>query len=363
MSRTEKARIAAEQIDQLVTLMLHLGWAHGKGLITRFYEAARQKHDKPLSLLAAQGLMDRVERADTVVITTGVRLSPTYLMLGETDGAPGAAVIARALNLAIKALPVIAVEEAQVSAASAVLRAAGFTVTTLEKAKRFAEEGDLRNMVAGVTSFPAEENAARKRADQILTELEPKAIIAIEQLGMNDMGVYHSFLGHDVSEGQARVDHLFNRARDCGIFTIGIGDAGNEIGYGVIKDVVREYTTYGAKCRCPCGSGAAVATETDVLFPASVSNWGAYGVAAMLLMMAGKWQLIHNGSMETRLLNAAAEAGLIHMGSEVAAAVDTFPLMANIAVVELIREIVRKTELFDIAAWSEGEGFHDMVQC
>lgn len=363
MSNSEKARIAAEQIDQLVTLMLHLGWARGEGLITRFYAAARRRYGEPLSLVAARGLVDQVKRGDTVIIATGIRLRPSYLMLGETDGAPGAAVIARALSLAIKALPVIVVEEAQVSAASTVLRAAGFTVATLEKAKRFAEEGDLRNMVAGVTSFPAEENAAQKRADEILIELEPKAIIAIEQLGMNDMGVYHSFLGHDVSDGQARVDHLFNRAKDCGIFTIGIGDAGNEIGYGVIKDTVREYTTYGAKCRCPCGGGAAVATETDVLFPASVSNWGAYGVAAMLLMMAGKWQLIHDTPMETRVLNAAAEAGLVHMGSEVAPAVDTFSLEANNAVVKLIREVVRKTEVFDIARWSEGEDFHSTEQC
>lgn len=354
MVNDEKVRMAAEQIDDLVTLMGFGEWAQGKTAVHWFYEAARQKYGEPLTLCAAKGLIDRVSRGDMVIITTGVRLAPAYLRMGETDGAPGAAIMARALKLAIKATPVIVTEEAQIAATSTVLRAAGFTVTTLENAKRFTAEGHLRNMVGSVISFPAEESAAQERADQILIELEPKAIIAIEQTSMNEKGVYHNPMGGE-SKGQARLDHLFNRARAQGIFTIGIGDAGNEIGFGVIRDTVREYTAYGAKCRCPCGGGMAAATETDVLLPASVSNWGSYGVAAVLLMMSEKWRLIHGESMETSLLNAGAAAGLVHFGYEVAPTVDTFPLKANIAVAELIREIVRKAYVFDMQTWGQHE--------
>jgi hypothetical protein len=349
-----RVTMAAEQIDKLVTLMTHLEWSEGKGVITRFYEAARQRYGKPLSLCAAEGLAEHVSRGDMVLITTGIRLEPAYLRTGETDGFPGAAVLSRALNLGIKAMPVIVTEEAQTEIAAMLLRTAGFTVATLDNAKRFRQEGNLRSMVASVVSFPAEDEAARKMAEEMLVELEPKAIISTEMLSMNEKGVYHGAFGEaHAPDAQARVDYLFNLARDQAIFTLGIGDGGNEIGYGVIRDIVKRYKGYGAKCKCPCGAGIAAATETDVLFPASVSNWGAYGVAAVLLMIAGKSRLIHGASLETRLLEAGAEAGLIHMGSEVAPAVDTFSLGANCAIVELIREIVRKTEEFDPANWEE----------
>jgi hypothetical protein len=353
-----RTTVAAEQIDHLVTLMTHLEWSEGKGVITRFYEAARERYGKPLSLCAAEGLAERVTAGDLVLITTGIRLEPAYLRTGETDGFPGAAVLSRALNLGIRAIPVIVTEEAQTEIAAALLRAAGFTVATLENAKRFRQEGNLRSMVASVVSFPAEDDAARKKAREMLVELEPKAIVSTEMLSMNDKGVYHGAFGEaHAPDAQARVDYLFNLARDQGVFTLGIGDGGNEIGYAAIKDTVRRYKAFGAKCKCPCGAGIAAATETDVLFPASVSNWGAYGVAAMLFMIAGKSRLIHGTYMETKLLEAGAEQGLIHMGSEVAPAVDTFSLGANCAIVELIREIVRKTEQFDPANWEE-EGLY-----
>ena len=48
----------------------------------------------------------------------------------------------------------------------------------------------------------------------------------------------------------------------------------------VIKDAVRRYVPFGERCQCPCGGGIAPEQPVDALVVASVSNWGAYGIAA-----------------------------------------------------------------------------------
>jgi hypothetical protein len=65
------------------------------------------------------------------------------------------------------------------------------------------------------------------------------------------------------------------------ITTIGIGDGGNEIGMGKVPwEVIRRNIPYGdlIACRVP----------TDYLVVAGVSNWGAYALAAGVLLLRGK---------------------------------------------------------------------------
>jgi hypothetical protein len=92
--------------------------------------------------------------------------------------------------------------------------------------------------------------------------------------------------------------------------SIGVGDAGNEIGMGAIESRVRRDIEYGATCQCPCESGIACAIETDVLVPAAVSNWGAYGIVAQLDDMLDTRSL-HAPETEVRMLTEAAAAGAI----------------------------------------------------
>jgi len=91
---------------------------------------------------------------------------------------------------------------------------------------------------------------------------------------MNEKGCIHSVRGEETTEHVAKIDLIIREARRAGILTIGIGDGGNEIGMGNIREEIQKGIPFGNRCNCPCGEGIAPATETDFLVTATVSNWG-----------------------------------------------------------------------------------------
>ena len=70
----------------------------------------------------------------------------------------------------------------------------------------------------------------------------------------------------------------------------------------MIYEAVRRIQPYGATCRCPCGDGVATVTATDVLVSASISNWGAYGIAAQLAYELQDVELFQSEEMEDFML-------------------------------------------------------------
>jgi hypothetical protein len=337
-----KTKALCESLDSLISI----DWQQRGNIMGKFYNAARDGDADPLVYAAARGLLQSVSRNGLVILTGGNIVLPTYLNIGETDGPAGVAILARALLLGLNVSPVVLTEDALVAGVAEVMRAAGFAVVPLDALMRYRGDKSAfarEEMVAAVISFPDEDDAARTAAERLFDDLSPSALIAIEKIGMNEKGVYHSSLGTDMSDGMARADHLFNMARDKGVFTIGIGDGGNEIGYGVIHETVKKHKLYGAECRCECGAGIATTTETDVLVTAEVSNWGAYAVAAALLCMLDKPEFVHDRSLEARVLDATARAGFIHLAHEVGPSVDSFSPEVNLCIAELIRELAEKT--------------------
>jgi hypothetical protein len=92
--------------------------------------------------------------------------------------------------------------------------------------------------------------------------------------------VPHSMRGRDLSAHTAPMHMWFEIAARRSLPTIGIGDGGNEIGMGKIPwDVIRRNVPNGGliACRVP----------TDHLIVAGVSNWGAYALAAGVLLLRG----------------------------------------------------------------------------
>lgn len=94
------------------------------------------------------------------------------------------------------------------------------------------------------------------------------ALIAIERCGRADDGNYYNMKGKNINETTARIDNLFIGAR-C--LTIGIGDGGNEIGMGNMKDIISQKINI-----IP-----SVITTTHLII-STVSNWGAYGLIAAI---------------------------------------------------------------------------------
>ena len=332
-----------EALDALV----NIDFMQRGNIMGQLYEAARQHHGAPLTSVAAKAIVERVPRDSAIVITGGNIVLPTYLGIGETDGPGGVAVLARAMTLGLNTTPVVYTEAGLVTGMTEVMAAAGFAVVNLDQLKRYRGDGfalSRGEFVATVLAFPEDPDDAQAVSDQILTDLDIKAAIATEKIGRNSEGIYHSSLGTDMSQGMGMLDVLFEEAMRRGILTIGIGDGGNEIGYGLIEDTVRQHKLYGDMCRCPCGRGIATTAKTDVLITTEVSNWGCSALSAALLSLLDMPNSVHGPSLEHRVLEATARAGFIHLATEVSTSVDSFDMDVGLAIVQLIRDLARKAE-------------------
>jgi hypothetical protein len=100
--------------------------------------------------------------------------------------------------------------------------------------------------------------------------LDCDVLVSIERLGRSADGRYYSMRGIDLTASTAPFDDLFLE-RLNGTTTIGVGDGGNEIGMGVVQDVVRRSIPFGEMIGC--------IVPTDHLVVAGVSNWGAWALA------------------------------------------------------------------------------------
>ena len=109
----------------------------------------------------------------------------------------------------------------------------------------------------------------------LLRSMQPAGLISIERCGENVRGDYVNMHGESIRSHTAQIDRLFDAAYG-NVPTIGIGDGGNEIGMGNLADVIAEKLPL-----VPCR------TKVDRLVIATVSNWGAYGIAACLQKLSG----------------------------------------------------------------------------
>jgi hypothetical protein len=318
-----KLEALGESADKIMTSDLRL-----RMVAHKLYEAARKLTGGPLSLEAAKRIKDSVKPKDIALITTGF-IIPPYAQ--ETDGPSGAAALARTLDIGFNVRPVIITEEESIKIVEAACKAFGLNVMDLERAIK------VEHSVA-IVDFPLDLKTAENKATTLLNKLNPSVLIAIEKAGRNKAGVYHRSKGWCISEFCAKIEPLFEKARERKILTIGIGDGGNEVGMGSIEDVVRRYVPYGDKCQCPCGAGIAAESKVDLLIAAAVSNWGAYALATCLSVLSQRLQAMHDYETEVRAIEAMVNAGAIDGGTGLCEpSVDTIPAKINGYIVEMLR--------------------------
>lgn len=173
----------------------------------------------------------------TVFLTTGFYVSG----FAETDGPVGTVALAHALS------------------------EIGFTpvIITDEFCRGFFESEQIETVYIGL-----EEGV--EYIDWLVEQYDPKGMISVERCGRNKYGLYANMRGDDISEFTAPVDEMFVRYQGI-IPTIGVGDGGNEIGMGKIAGPVSRKLSLE-----PC------VVPADIFVIASVSNWGAYGIATAL---------------------------------------------------------------------------------
>jgi D-glutamate cyclase len=328
-----------EIVDRLLSVPIFTGSSLSKKpVLLELYDAARAKFGAPLTYLASKWLAENLQPGDTVVILTGFIVPPW--LRPENDGPVGAVNLARALNLAFDVTPVIVGEREVVLPMPLLCRAGGLEVADFITARRTTRRVALE-------AFTVDASRADADAEQLLDRITPKAVISIEKGSVNEVGVHHSGVGYDVSAMTAKVDRIVEAARARGIWTLGIGDGGNEIGMGCIKDTIKSALATGSNCGCPCGHGTHAATATDLLLPVMVSNWAAPGLEANLAVRLGTMEVLHDRAMEGKLLETAADAGFIDPASGLSISNgDGVDKNVHLAIVDILN-FIAKTRIAD----------------
>ncbi len=195
---------------------------------------------------SAQLLLDHPGK---ILIATGFYI----LRAGEpeTDGPPGAVAIGEALKTLGNTVAYVTDENCSTAmrAISGDDEVIEFPITTHRESSEFAHK--------------------------LLVEHAPSALVAIERAGLLGDGTYRNWRGVDFSAHNAKIDHMFNEHP----YSVGIGDGGNEIGMGNMREVIPGIENLPDD---PC------VTTTTELITASVSNWGGYGLVAALSLKTGK---------------------------------------------------------------------------
>jgi D-glutamate cyclase len=324
-----------DNIDCLCTLDLRPP-GPTSGYIGRFYEAVRALTDAPLALTAAQCL-HQITPQNTIIIATGF-CHPERLPYGETDGPPGAASLARAVRCGLACTPLILGEAAIEAPVQACVQSLG-----LHLHQELAAAGQDPCGVA-FQAFPTEAAAAQAAAHQLVAQLHPAALVVTEKVGPNRLGVAHSAMGYAIPDGaRALIEYLLDVVHAAGLPTIGVGDNGNDVGFGLIEDVVRRYKPYGDVCQCPCGGGLATVTKVRTLVTAAVANWGAYGIVTCLAALRQQPDLLHSAATELAMLEACVSAGAADgITGHHEATVDMLPAAVHASIIELLHALIAK---------------------
>ena len=197
-------------------------------------------------------------------------------------------------------------------------------------------------MAAAPQPFPMGESEAREAVGEILDRSTPSAVIVTEKMGVNRAGEMHSVTGEPTSDS-APVHLLVCEAKSRGILTVGIGDGGNEVGWGAISDSVRGIMQAANRAAGRWGEAdTADTTEVDALVVGTCSNWGAYNVSASLAFLLKDNAILHSTATELRMLEACVAAGAGDgIYSTIELLVDGITVETNQAILTVLHEIIR----------------------
>lgn len=250
-----------------------------------------------------------LKNANTVLIVTGFVIKDR--LFGETDGPTGAVCIAKALDMVGKNAIII-------------------TDIYSEKILRIALQLTGLEIILEIINKCDETNFY----EIILNKYKPDCLISIERPGEAADGLMYSMTGECISTLVPSMDGLFKEAKKRGLCTIGIGDGGNEIGMGKIRDYVIN--------NVPHGDIMAASFATDYLILSGVSNWGAHALVAAMSILFNR-DLSYSAETGEKLLRAIVDIGAVNgITKENTLTVDGLGLDENIKVFNDIKAIVEE---------------------
>jgi hypothetical protein len=243
----------------------------------------------------AQAAQSLASTARSVVIVTGFFVPDADLPSAETDGPPGAVMLASALeSVGIRCTLVTDLPCA--SAVWAAARATAIPPTAIEICTQPTEWFDdfvnsdrgsqLTHLIAVERVGPShdEQSLARQSQNGPAPLAEFRAAVPVEHRDR-----CHNMRGKLIDDSTAPLHLLYEHGprQLPDLKTIGIGDGGNEIGMGCVpwEDLARRIggeTSAWIPCR--------IATDWNVI--AGTSNWGAFALAAATLLLMNRVQAL-----------------------------------------------------------------------
>ncbi|XP_062253520.1 D-glutamate cyclase, mitochondrial-like isoform X3 [Platichthys flesus] len=207
-----------------------------------------------------------LSHSSSVAITTGF---PTHYMHSPpdvTDGPPGAIAMATMLLSLGKQVTMVTDR-----------RALEMNQALIDEA---VKTGVLKTAIPLVTFEDCGPDAALHFLCHHGDPSKPRYdhLVAIERSGRAEDGNYYNMRGVNIKHLVDPIDDLFIAAKDIpGIITTGIGDGGNELGMGKLKETVKNLMPNGTLIACD--------VPADYAITAGVSNWGGYAVACGLYLL------------------------------------------------------------------------------
>ncbi|NXP59575.1 GLUCM protein, partial [Chloropsis cyanopogon] len=207
-----------------------------------------------------------MSHAGSVLITTGFPTHITHQPPEENDGPPGALAIAAMLQALEKQVAIVTDQRAMDLNKKIIEEAVQLGILK----KPIPLLSYQRESANSALMFLCENgNPGRPRFDHL---------VAIERAGMAADGNYYNARKVNIKHLVDPIDELFLAAQTIpGVTTTGVGDGGNELGMGKVKDAVKKHIKNGDVIACD--------VEADFTVVAGVSNWGGYAIACGLSVL------------------------------------------------------------------------------
>lgn len=260
-----------ENLDRLLAVEMRRNGLP-QGVMPRVYAVARGD-GPPLTQKAVEDLN---AVSGTVGFLTGVYFPPHFEM-GEVDGPIGAVVLGSVLAKLGRRAEVV-IEERLVPLIEALSERAGGHVKAVA-----AEE------------VKTEETASRW-----------DALVSIERIGVAEDGQRHTIVGTPFESGFTGGDAIVAAMNAAGKPTVGIGDGGNEIGFGTLLETARHLSPHPV---------AWTVTGTKHVLPVCVSNLGAYALATGLAIVNERLDLVPSADLIEDLIRLANGMGCLDGGT------------------------------------------------
>ncbi|MCC8136873.1 MAG: DUF4392 domain-containing protein [Clostridiales bacterium] len=180
----------------------------------------------------------------------------------------------------------------------------------------------------GLSVIYAEPETEAAWYQALLDRYHPVCLISIERCGHNCNNDYANMRGVSISDATAHIDRMFELAADEQILTIGIGDGGNEIGMGNLKEEISRELSLN-----PC------TVAVDELIIATTSNWGAYALVAYLDLLQEE-HILPDYKEIARYIDRIVTNGCVDgVTKKQTPSVDGFPQETEREILELLHEI------------------------